>query len=296
MNDISKPFFFSSLLFALLIFGCTKDQNPVSTLPSDLLLADIYLLPTTPSQCDLTTVNAKASNIGSNVAGNFTIEIFNDVNFNSVPDDSELIYSNQYSQLSPNNSVIASIIIDSSLVGQLQFISRILFIQDNNVSNNKLTKLLTVYPCLLLSSFEKNGQPSSDNWSLPTDAKFSNDAPSGGGSYSLELQANAPPEIYAQIKVPVSIDFNNYSLTIWSKSTGVTNNIYGKAILSLLRNGALVQSSSISVDNIIWQSYSIRDSFNIVVGDSFMVQLTAGASQLFSGKTYFDVCKLRAVD
>lgn len=149
---------------------------------------------------------------------------------------------------------------------------------------------------LLYTSFEQNGKFSSDGWILPALSDSSYDIPSGGGTFSLELEASQPPEIYAQITVPVKTQFNNFKLTFWSKSTAVTNNIYGKAVLSLVRNGSTIQSSSVSVDDIIWKSYSIQDTFTVASGDSFLVQLSAGISQIFSGKTYFDLCTLYGVE
>jgi hypothetical protein len=149
---------------------------------------------------------------------------------------------------------------------------------------------------LLYSSFEQNGKFSSDGWTLPALSNSSYDIPSGGGTFSLELEASQPPEAYAQITVPVKTQFNNFKFTFWSKSTAVTNNIYGKAILSLVRNGSTIQSSSVSVDDIIWKSYSIQDTFTVASGDSFLVQLSAGISQIFSGKTYFDLCTLYGVE
>ena len=145
---------------------------------------------------------------------------------------------------------------------------------------------------LLSSSFEKNGKFSSDGWSLPAFADSSNDVPTGGGNFSLLLEASQPPEVYAQIKVPVKTDYNEFKLTLWSKYSVIE----GKVILSLVRNGSVIDSSSIMVDDIIWKSYSIQDTFSIAAGDSFMVQVTAGISQLLPGKTYFDLCRLYGID
>jgi hypothetical protein len=149
---------------------------------------------------------------------------------------------------------------------------------------------------LLYSSFEKDGKFSADEWKLPAQSDSSTDVPPSGGNFSLLLEASQPPESYAYTKVPVKTQFNNFKLTFWAKSTGVTSGINGKAILSLLRNGSVIKSSSILVDDIIWKSYSIQDTFSVASGDSFRVELTAGFSQLFSGKTYFDLCQLQGID
>lgn len=145
---------------------------------------------------------------------------------------------------------------------------------------------------LINTSFEKNGRFSSEGWTLPVQSDSSSDVPSGGGSFSLVLEATQPPEAYAQIKVPVKTKFNKYKLSFWSKYSVIE----GKAILSLLRSGSIIKSTSITVADIIWQSYSIQDTFSVAAGDSFMVQLTAGITQLLPGKTYFDLCKLYGVE
>jgi hypothetical protein len=149
---------------------------------------------------------------------------------------------------------------------------------------------------LLSSSFETNGKFSADGWTLPAQYDSSTDVPTGGGNYSLVLAASSPPPDNAHIKVPVKTEFNTFKLTFWAKSTGVTSGIYGKAILSLVRNGSVIDSSSTLVNDIIWKSYSIKDTFSVAAGDSFMVQLNAGTSQLFPGKTFFDLCRLYGID
>jgi hypothetical protein len=148
---------------------------------------------------------------------------------------------------------------------------------------------------LLYSSFEKNGRFSPDGWTLPVQSDSSPDVPAGGGNFSLVLLASNPPDT-AYIKVPVKTQFNKFKLTIWAYSTGVTSGIYGEAILSLVRNGSVIDSSSILVNLNIWKSYTIQDTFSVAAGDSFMVQLSAGISQLLPGKTYFDLCRLQGID
>jgi len=148
---------------------------------------------------------------------------------------------------------------------------------------------------LLYSSFEKNGNFSADGWRLPAQHDSSTDVPLGGGKFSLVLNSGNPPDT-AFIKVPVKTQYNNFKLTFWAYSTGVTNGIDGELILSLVRNGSVIDSSSILVNDIIWKSYSIQETFSVVAGDSFMVQLNGGVSQLFAGKTYFDLCRLYGID
>jgi hypothetical protein len=148
---------------------------------------------------------------------------------------------------------------------------------------------------LLSTSFEKNGVASSEGWKLPAGNAFSSDTPPDGGSYSLQLIANNPPEVYASIKVPVKTQYTINKLSFWAKSNGVTSNIYGKAVLSLIRNGNELKTRSIQVEEIAWQNFSIQDTFNVAEGDSFLVQLSGGINQLLSAKSYFDLVQLQGI-
>ena len=149
---------------------------------------------------------------------------------------------------------------------------------------------------LINTSFEKNGYFSTDGWILPAQSDSSKDVPANGGNYSLLLYSNAPPEVFAEIKVPAMTQFSDFRLSLWSKSIGVTNNVYGKAILSLIRNGSVIKSQSVTLDDISWRNYSIEDTFSVAENDSFKVQLSGGVNQILGGSTYFDLCKLEAVE
>lgn len=167
----------------------------------------------------------------------------------------------------------------------------ILFIY--NCSNNENSINPPNSTTLFSTSFEENGFFSAEGWTLPSNSDSSTDVPPDGGKYSLLLNSNLPPEVYAEVKVPVMTQFNDYKLSLWSKSSG---GIYGKAILSLVRNGSIIKSQSVSIDGITWKSYSIEDTFNVSENDSLMIQLSAGAEQLIPGKTYFDLCELEVIE
>jgi len=147
---------------------------------------------------------------------------------------------------------------------------------------------------LLNTSFEENGVASAEGWKLPQSSEFSTDVPPNGGSFSLKLIANSPPE-YAYITVPVKTNYTINRLKFWSKSTSVTSNIYGEASLTLLRNGAELKSRSIQIDVITWTTFSIQDTFDVAEGDSFKVQLSGGFTQLLPGEAYFDLVQLQGI-
>ena len=148
---------------------------------------------------------------------------------------------------------------------------------------------------LLNSSFEKDGNPAAVGWTLPAGSEFSTDVPANGGSYSLLLNSSAPPETFAYIKVPVKTNYTVNKLSFWAKGTGISSSIYGKAILTLIRNGVQLKSDTVFVDQIVWRNFSIQNTYDVAQGDSFLVRFSGGASQLFSGKTFFDVCQLQGI-
>ena len=145
------------------------------------------------------------------------------------------------------------------------------------------------------TSFENNGSFSTDGWSLSVSSRSSNSTPPGGGSYSLEITATDPPETYSSVKVAAKSQYTINRLTFWSKGSGVASGVYGKAILSVIRNGAQLRSKSILVDRIDWSTFSIQDTFAVAAGDSFLIQLSGGMNQLLSGKSYFDLVQLQGI-
>jgi hypothetical protein len=146
---------------------------------------------------------------------------------------------------------------------------------------------------IINTSFEKNGQPSSDGWKVTSTLpnNFSNDVPDSGGSFSLVLEAGWVGG-FAEIKVPALVQYSNYKLSFWSKYSAFK----GSATLSLLRNGTAIKENSVTVNDIVWGNYSVSDTFSVVQGDSIMVQLSGGYAQLLPGETYFDLCKLEAFE
>ena len=145
------------------------------------------------------------------------------------------------------------------------------------------------------TSFENNGSFSTNGWSLSSSSRSSTSTPPGGGSYSLEMTATDPPEIYSSVKVAAKSQYTINQLTFWSKGSGVASGVYGKAILSVVSNGAELQSKSILIDRIDWSTFTIKDTFAIASGDSFLIKFTGGMNQLLSGKSYFDLVQLQSI-
>jgi len=126
--------------------GTPGFTNSVTPVQFDLLMASITFQPSNPTEGDDVTIIAKVKNIGTNSADNYSIEIYNDANFDSTADPGEIIFTQQYTNLASGDSVTASTILNSLPAGNYQIISNVLFTPDEKPSNNQLIKSFIVYP------------------------------------------------------------------------------------------------------------------------------------------------------
>jgi len=76
--------------------------------------------PTNPTEGDDVTVTTKVKNIGTSTANIYTIEIFNDANFDSTAEPGEIIFTQQYTNLAAGDSVTANTIMSSLPAGSYQ--------------------------------------------------------------------------------------------------------------------------------------------------------------------------------
>ncbi len=147
---------------------------------------------------------------------------------------------------------------------------------------------------LVNTSYEKNGNPFTDGWIISPAplGNFVTDTPPGGGTYSVALDANNPFGGEAAITVKSLPNFDIYKLSFYAKF----ENISGTASLFFIENGAISQQNIISVTDTSWTLYSITDTFQISTGDSIKILFRGGTTPIIAGKTFFDLCKLEAVE
>ena len=131
---------------SLLANGTPGFTNSVTPVQFDLQLASLTFQPSNPTEGDDVTVLTKVKNIGSNNADNYTVEIFNDANFDSTADPGEIIFTQQYSNLASGDSITASTIMNSLPSGNYQIISKVLYTPDEKPENNQLIKTFNVFP------------------------------------------------------------------------------------------------------------------------------------------------------
>lgn len=120
--------------------------NSVTPLNYDLKIKSLTISPSVPIQGNNVQIFSTLSNGGVLVAPSYTIEIFNDINFDSTGSISEIIYSQLFSNLVPNDSIIVNTILPSVAVGNYQLISKVSFNLDEDSTNNKKILKFTAYP------------------------------------------------------------------------------------------------------------------------------------------------------
>lgn len=146
---------------------------------------------------------------------------------------------------------------------------------------------------LLNPSFESNGAPSLEHWSVQDTflVRFSADVPPGGGSFSVSIEANWGPPGFVRTALPVPAGVHRYRLSWWGKKSG---QIYGGAYLGIQKSDTLIlflPKTSYTSDS-TWAEYASLDTITTEAGDKLVVTFSGGVSQWLTGTTYFDLCSL----
>jgi hypothetical protein len=131
---------------SLVTSGTPGFTNSVTPTNYDLQLSSLTFSPPNPIIGNDVTITAKILNNGILSSTNFSLEIFNDVNQDSIGDISERIFNQTYTTLSPNDSVNAATILNSLPADLYQIIARVNFAEDQNLTNNVLIRQFNVTP------------------------------------------------------------------------------------------------------------------------------------------------------
>ncbi len=126
--------------------GTPGFANSVTPTNYDLQISSLLFSPSVIIAGGNVTINVRVKNKGIISADSYTVEIFNDINKNSIGEGNELIFSQAYSNLSPEDSIIATTTLNSLTAGEYQIIASINFAEDQNPANNILIKQFTVVP------------------------------------------------------------------------------------------------------------------------------------------------------
>lgn len=147
---------------------------------------------------------------------------------------------------------------------------------------------------LLNTSFEKNGNPDLEGWTISVRplAEIINDAPSGGGTYCLKLSASDPEGGMGTITIPAANNKTNYKFSFWGKTTQASSTAY----FDLLRNGNVEKRSEINISDTVWTQYSVIDTFQVMNGDSIRIILQERFTPLQLFESHFDLVKVETTD
>ncbi len=131
---------------SLEINGTPGFTNSVTPTNYDLQLSSLAFSPVNPIAGNDVTITAKVKNNGILNAASYSIEIFNDVNKDSVAELSERIFNQSYSNLLPDDSITATAALNSLPIDLYQIIARVNYTEDQNPTNNILIRRFTVSP------------------------------------------------------------------------------------------------------------------------------------------------------
>ena len=181
-----------------------------------------------------------------------------------------------------------------ALICQLLIFLIAVFMMSCAKKNDAVTNPTNGSNVFINSSFEINGHPSLQGWMTSDTAlvKFSTDVPSGGGFYSIALDAVWAPPLFVKSIVGGLQGTHLYKFSVWSKSEGAG----GWAELILQRPDSNILRKQIHIIDTSWTLYAVLDTMNCAPHDSIVVKLAGGFSQLLAGKTYYDLCKLEKLD
>jgi hypothetical protein len=142
-------------------------------------------------------------------------------------------------------------------------------------------------------TFEYNGLPLSEGWieHNNSDINFVQDAPPGGGKWSLMLKAEwGPPEVLVN-SIPAQPGLQVLRYSIWSRM----DRIGGIAVFMLKRTDTLIMLKKFDIADTVWSRYSFTDTLTLSEGDTLMAELSGGFSQLLAGTTWFDLCRIEKI-
>ncbi len=119
-------------------------NNSITPKPFDLYLKSFNVYPVFPVTGENISFEFVIRNTGSNDAENFLLNIFKDDDFDSLPENHELINSYTLGFLNSFDSVQYSYRVQYTYTGYNQFIVKVIFEQDRDTLNNMLIRRVYV--------------------------------------------------------------------------------------------------------------------------------------------------------
>ena len=144
------------------------------------------------------------------------------------------------------------------------------------------------------SSFEMNDQPTLHSWVADSVlGKLVQDAPPGGGQWSLQLSPGwFPQEGFARTYISGQSGAGVYQLSAWIKNL---NGPRSRFRIGQWSNNAWVSFKEIPCDSSSWMQYSLVDTLSLLPDDTIAVHLSAGETEVVSGEVLFDLVRLEKI-
>ncbi len=136
----------SNWLNSVSVNGTPGFVNSVTRASHDLEINSISLSPAVPFEGDNVLISSKIKNAGENTADAFSVIVYNDANIDSIPQTWEEIFSQDYYNLQPGDSLTADAYIISASQGFYNIISKVVYVPDEDTSDNIAFKNFSVFP------------------------------------------------------------------------------------------------------------------------------------------------------
>ncbi len=118
-------------------------------------------------------------------------------------------------------------------------------------------------------------------------------APPGGGNWSMFLVPLwLPEEGFAETNITGQNGNHVYQLSTWMKNF----NWMGSMSLQQWRNGLKISEKQLIDSSFVWKQFAFYDTLSLLPTDTLCIHLSAGTSEVISGKVWFDLVNLKLVN
>ena len=119
------------------------------------------------------------------------------------------------------------------------------------------------------------------------------DDPEGGGVWSVQLEPLwYPEEGMTETIIHGPTGNHIYKISAWMKTIDWT----GSMSLEHWRKGQKIAQKMISETSVDWQQFSFRDTLSVQPSDTLKVHLSAGSTEVSSGKVLFDLVSAEIIE
>ena len=142
-------------------------------------------------------------------------------------------------------------------------------------------------------SFERDGQPTLEGWQVqsPMLASLVEEAPAGGGRWSLKLEADgAPTSAIVSAVIPGVQDGDILRLSAQARATSPTGGaVIGLVVGPGVEPGERHQARFASTTSMLWTALSVQATVSVGEGDAVWILLSAPITEMAARSGLFDL-------